>query len=226
MIPFVVLTTLAAMQMHCANLWMCRSAEMSQKYKTHALAEYYLGTAGSIFTKIMIVFGNWMFIVNIIQVFADLWFLLMAGSFPFIQSREFASIVGFCIILPFVAVRNISRLEGLSVVCLVFALFVMLVLVCNCVKGLAEDGMIPSAHIGPLSWYAMFYGLASIAWSWCVQYNTLPIYMTLHREVRQDSMPFVSLFTISGTWGYFILQALAVYLVWGTQLDSDFVENL
>merc|ERR1719195_119285 len=96
----------------------------------------------------------------------------------------------------------------------------------NWIKAMTMTSVNDTFSWGPPSAYNFFYGLAAMSWAWCVQYNTLPIYMTLHREVRQDSMPFVSLFTISGTWGYFILQALAVYLVWGTQLDSDFVENL
>ena len=65
---FIVLSVVAMLQLHVSNLWLCRSAEIAQKFETHKLAKHYLGTAGSVITKVMICFGNWLFIVNIIQV--------------------------------------------------------------------------------------------------------------------------------------------------------------
>merc|ERR1719474_2376254 len=173
--------------MHYANLWLCRSAELARKYTTHSLALYYLGPLGSTVTKLFIAFGNWLFVVNIIQIFADLWYQLLLTN-SFISNRTFGVVVGLLIILPFVAVKNMSKLEGLSVVCMVFCMLVVVVLFINCTKAIAYDSISPTFSWGAPDAFSFFYGLASVSWSWCVQYNTLPIYITLHREVREEAM--------------------------------------
>ena len=143
-----------------------------------------------------------------------------------IGTRAFSVVVGLLIILPFVAVRNIARLEGLSMVCLAFALFVIVILSMNWIKAMTMTSVNDTFSWGPPSAYNFFYGLAAMSWAWCVQYNTLPIYMTMHREVREEQMVTVSLGTSIGSYALFLIQGFAVYFVWGSQVETDFIDNL
>ena len=82
--------------------------------------------------------------------------------------------------MPFAAVRTIDKLEKLSLVAMSMAIFGVGALIANaiCIK----SSMRVDKHKRTLlvdSVARIFYGLPSVAGSWCLQFNALPIYTSL-----------------------------------------------
>ena len=135
---FLVASAIAAVCTYFSIEFLCRSSELSQRFSTHNLAKTYFGSNGSILTKFFIFIGNWSFIVNILQIFADFapqiidnW--INKNNSSLFTSRWFVVLVGLFIIFPWVLVKNIAKLEKLSAMCIVlvcFCFFLDIYLVC------------------------------------------------------------------------------------------------
>ena len=82
--------------------------------------------------------------VNVMQIFADfIPSLLMdwtdVDPNDFVCSRYFAVCVGVVLILPWIGVKDISKLEILSTVCLSLGIVEVLIMVANSIGCLAAD---------------------------------------------------------------------------------------
>merc|ERR1719491_106674 len=213
------------------------AAEMSQCFSMHRLSKHYLGKFGSSVTLVVITIGNWSVLVNIFQIFADFipafvrdWTEI--DDVHFLSSRLFAVIVGTLLTLPWIAVRNISALTPLSALSMSLGVTVILVMVSNAVKCAAEDGLSDSlvyVETDPLS---IFRGLSAMAWCWAIHFNVLPIYNSIDADAADDlsdrrtEMRIVTLGTVITTMVLFAIEGLSVYLVWGSDVDFDFLLNL
>jgi len=65
-----------------------------------------------------------------------------------------------------------------------------------------------------------------VTWCWAIAFNTLPIYRSLDAETRKQEMNRVSAWAQGIVFLLFTVQGLCVYLVWGRNIDSDFISNL
>jgi len=130
-------------------------------------------------------------------------------------------------------------LTPLSAVCLSLCAIFTLVLVANAVKSVAEGESSTSMVWAETDAVGLFFGLSQCAWCFAIQYNVLPIYRVLKaqtvdsdlcsensKESKASDMRFVSIATLSMTLCIYIIQGIAIYLVWGENVDSDFVTNL
>ena len=181
---------------HFSIQFLCRSAELSQSASTHSLARHHFGPRGSLVTKLFVFIGNWSFITNIIQIFADFcpsilgsWF--DADDSSVLTSRWLSVSIGLLLIFPWILVKDISKLEKLSTLCLVYALFIFTVLVLNASKCVAEGNVSGSVQFVVTDPLDIFYGLPTIAWCWSLQFNAIPIYLTLSPQRRVSQIPSV-----------------------------------
>ena len=117
---FVFITLLSSIFTYLSCEFLVISANISHKKSCYELSEKYLGGKnGNLLTKVFIIFGNWTFVINVIQIFADfvsdilpVWFNMDDDSF--FASREFAVILGLVFIFPWVQSKTIKSLEQLS----------------------------------------------------------------------------------------------------------------
>jgi len=229
---FVAGSAVSMMTTYFSIQFLCQSAELSRSASTHRLAHHYLGPKGSLITKLFVFLGNWSFITNIIQIWADFlpdillgsWFNVDASS-P-LTSRWLAVSIGLLLISPWVLVKDISKLERLSTLCIVFAVFIFVVLVLNATNCAIHDNVSDSVQILVTDPRAIFYGLPTIAWCWSLQFNVIPIYLTLSRQHRVRQMPTVSRWTVGSLFVFYGALGIAAYVVWGGGVDSDFIDNL
>ena len=133
-------------------------------------------------------------------------------------------LVGLALIFPWILVRDISALERLSTLCLVFALLIFGVLVANA----AQCEIDASAQLVVTDAYAVFSGLPTISWCWSLQFNALPIYRTLPDgpQSRLSQIHRVSLCSVAILFCFYGVQGIAVYAVWGARINADFITNL
>ena len=162
------------------------SSIISGKTSCYQLSEQYLGgKKGNYLSKIFIIFGNWSFVVNVIQIFADfisdglpIWFDINDESF--LCSREFSVILGLIFIFPWVQSKSIKSLEQLSGAFVSLSVIILLIIIVNAFKASLMNNVAPSIQLGPVDYSSFFRGLPAITWCWTVQFNVLPIF---------DSMP-------------------------------------
>eukprot|EP01084_Bolivina_argentea_P122534 217123_1 len=226
---FITGSLLSMILTHFSIQFLCLSTEISKSSSTHNLAFSHLGKKGSIITKLFVCLGNWSFIINIIQIFADFAPQILSNWFhdsTFITSRWFAVLIGLVIIFPWVLVKNISKLEKLSVLCMVYAIFIFIILAMNCIKCIAKNDIHSNIDIFVTNPVDIFLGLPTISWCWGLQFNAIPIYLTLHPNSRVKSIPRISLLSVFIIFIFYASQGIAVYLVWGDSINTDFMTNL
>merc|ERR1712154_11255 len=74
--------------------------------------------------------------------------------------------------------------------------------------------------------YDIFLGLPTLSWCWSLQFNAIPIYLTLSEDTRLSQINRVSLWSVLILFIFYGMQGIAVYIVWGNQINSDFITNL
>ena len=138
---FVSITLLSTIFTYISMEFLIISSNISHKTSCYQLSEAYLGgKKGNLLTKMFIIFGNWTFVINVIQIFADfisnifpVWFGVDEDSF--IASREFAVILGLVCIFPFIQSKTIQSLEQLSIVFVTLCITILLIIIVNAFKG-------------------------------------------------------------------------------------------
>ena len=228
---FISGSALSMILTFCSIQFLCRSAELSQSTSTHSVASYYLGSRGALVTKLFVFLGNWSFICNIIQIFADfcppiLGSWLDVDDSNVFTSRWFAVSIGLVLIFPWILVEDISKLERLSTLCLVFALFIFVVLVLNATECILNEDINDSVEMLESDPRNIFYGLPTISWCWSLQFNVIAIYLTLSPRDRMHRIQSVSAWTVGILFIFYCSLGIAAYLVWGSGIDSDFIDNL
>eukprot|EP01084_Bolivina_argentea_P050797 93413_1 len=226
---FLFFSILTMILTHFSIQFLCRSAELSQSISTHNLAKSFFGDKGSTLTKIFVCFGNWTYIVNIIQIFADFVPQILSiwlDETSFFTSRYFAVIIGLLVIFPWVLVKDISKLEKLSVICLVFVLFIVIVLISNAAKCIHQNAIPDNFQIFVTSAYDIFLGIPTVAWCWGLQFNAVPIYLTLHPHTRFSDIRDVSLWSCFIIFLFYACQGIPVYIAWANSVNTDFITNL
>eukprot|EP01084_Bolivina_argentea_P308663 533792_1 len=226
---FIIGSLISCILTHFSIQFLCRSAELSQSLSTHNLAKSYFGSKGSLLTKIFVCLGNWSFIVNIIQIFADFAPQILRHWFhnnSFATTRWFAVIIGLILIFPWILVKNISKLEKLSTLCLGFAMFIFIVLIMNATKCISENNINDNVEIFVTDPYNIFLGLPCISWCWSLQFNAIPIYLTLHPDTRLNKINKVSLWSVFILFILYGTQGVAFYIVWADSINKDFITNL
>lgn len=141
---FVLITFLSAIFTYLSIEFLVISSNISSKKSCYQLSEKYLGgKKGNYLTKIFIIFGNWTFVINVIQIFADfisnifpVWFNVDQDSF--VASREFAVILGLIFIFPFVQSKTIKSLEQLSGAFVLLCIIILLIIIVNAFKGISS----------------------------------------------------------------------------------------
>merc|ERR1719361_2255803 len=74
--------------------------------------------------------------------------------------------------------------------------------------------------------FDIFLSLPTISWCWSLQFNVIPIYLTLHPRKRLSDINRVSLCSVLIIFIFYGCQGIAFYLVWGDTVNSDFIKNL
>ena len=236
---YSIISILSLLLTHFSILFICRSAQMVKSESTYALAKYYFGSKSSIITKLFVCFGNASFIINDIQVFADVSNSILKNWAPnapsWLVSREFAVSIALLIMFYFMLVRNIKKLENLSSVCIVFVLFVLTMLIINGAKCISNNDPNCAINTKPLpndnfkyfvSWKSIFQGLPIICWCWCLQFNVLPIYLSIHPHSRPNKINSISIYTCIILFIIYSVQGFFVYCVYGSNVDEDFTDNI
>eukprot|EP01084_Bolivina_argentea_P309960 536205_1 len=231
-IGFILVTLWSMILTFFTIQFLCISSKMSNTYSCYTLSYQYLGgKKGEILTKIFITFGNWCYIVNIIQIFAD--FIdqcLLAdwseSSNGFWTSREFVCILGLMLIYPFIMVKTIRNLEHLSSILLFFAFCVLLIVIINASHAVLFNKISTSIQWFPTNYNSLFSGLPPITWSWAVQFNIMPVYMSLNSLTRSKQLKKVSYWVISLLFIYYIIFGISTMIIWGDNINDDFITNL
>eukprot|EP01083_Nonionella_stella_P205074 747144_1 len=230
---FVLITALSASFTYLSTEFLVSSCNISSNHSCYQLSEQYLGgKKGDILTKLFIIFGNWSFVVNVIQIFADfisynfgIW-LGIEGTTSFWNSREFAVILGLFFIFPWVQSKSIKSLEKLSGAFVLLCVIILIIIIVNAFRALSLDDLAPSIQLGPTSYQSFFRGLPAITWCWTVQFNVLPIYGTLTGRYKAQTMAHVSYWSWVSLFIYYMAFGFAVLIIWGTRINADFMTNL
>ena len=102
----------------------------------------------------------------------------------FLTSRWFAVMIGLIIIFPWVLVKDISKLEKLSVLCIFYAIFVFVVLAMNAIKCIAQNDIHSNVQVFVTDPSNIFLGLPIISWCWGLQFNAIPIYLNIASKFK------------------------------------------
>ena len=115
---FIIGSIISMVTTYFTILFLAETAAMSGCMTTESLATHYLGDAGKFVTQFFITIGNWFYMVNVMQIFADFipsvisdWTDVPDDSF--LSSRYFAVCVGVVLIVPWIGLKSISKLEAL-----------------------------------------------------------------------------------------------------------------
>ncbi|ETO10574.1 hypothetical protein RFI_26803, partial [Reticulomyxa filosa] len=197
---FLLLSILIAYLTYASYEMLCRAAERASVSTTRNLAYKLLGKKGLLITECLVLIGNWSFIINILQLFADFLPQILQEwthnekRYQFCQERAFDVMCGLILIFPWVLVRNISKLEKLSYLSVLCTLFCLFSLVANTIYAYRTNKNNITNHTtnsgSPFFSYttSFFLGLPNMTWSWSSQFNAIPIYYTLHPQKRYSQI--------------------------------------
>ena len=228
---FIFLSLLTMIVSYISVEFLCISSEISKNYSFQNLSYSYFGAnKGSLLTRCFIIFGNWAIVLIIIQTFADFMPNAMAQLFEinsnsFVVSRWFSVLIGLIIIFPWIVVKDIHNLKTISVVSLLFGIVATIILASSAIKAISLNE-IASVEIATFDAFSIFKGLSSMAWCWCFQYNVLPIYVTLRSDQRPQKIQKVAWISMIVIFIYYFINGFAAYLVWGNDINEDFITNL
>mmetsp|Transcript_69880 Transcript_69880/g.62668 ORF Transcript_69880/g.62668 Transcript_69880/m.62668 type:complete len:515 (+) Transcript_69880:71-1615(+) len=231
-VGFVIVTFISATFTLFTIQFLCMASQISKRYSCYALSQQFMGgKKGDLITKLFIIFGNWSFCINIIQIFADFMEYILpiwtqTSNASFFVSREFAVILGILFIFPFITVQNIKNLENLSGIFVFFAVAILIVIMMNAFYCITLGEISTSIQYFNTNFNAIFRGLPPITWCWTIQFNVLPVYMTLNESNRNKQMQSVSWWTVSLLFIYYVLFGISTMITWGNRINDDFITNL
>ena len=236
---YIIISILILLLTHFSILFICRAAQMAKSKSTHALTRHYFGSNGSIITKLFVCFGNGSGIINDMQIFADVSNSILTSWAPnaplWLVSRDFSVSIALLIIFYFMLVRNIKKLEKLSSICVIFCMFVIIMLIINGAKCISNNDPNCAINTKPLpndnfkyfvSWKSIFQGIPSVCWSWSLQFNVLPIYLSIHPHSRPSKINSISIYTCVILCVLYSLQGFFIYCAYGANVDQDFTDNI
>jgi len=81
-------------------------------------------------------------------------------------------------------------------------------------------------QVGPADLSSFFRGLPAITWCWTIQFNVLPVYNSIADNGQQRVMSHVSYYSVVSLFVYYCLFGFASLIIWGSQVNDDFISNL
>ena len=142
------------------------AADISNLYSSHSISDrYFGGKNGSMIVRIFIVIGNWSVIINLMQLFAD----FLPGIIQswlnnydiFYTHRWFAVLIGSIIMFPWIIVKNISKLNTITITTFIIILFAHFVMFLNALKALYPGNISSDIDIITFNYYDISTGLSS-----------------------------------------------------------------
>jgi len=217
---FLMSSFLSLILTHFSVLFLTRSAEHTQSGTTHSLANYHFGPTGAFITQLSVCLGNWTCVVCHLQIIAD-FFLSIVGAPRYLT----ICIVSVCM-FPWMITVDISKLERISTVFIVIITFILTVIVSNAAAALYEDSASDSMEFMVRNPHDVIHGLSLLSGAYCLQFNAIPIYLSLDRQRRSKQIQFVSSCAIYVMFVVYLMFGVSGYIVWGQHVNSDFITNL